>query len=196
MRAWAQQQKRRLGGQGEHPQDRAQGGRCGAGGGGAVAQGSDPCSPQLAPTPDSPAWCPDTENPPRRAMTSSTSSPRSSRTQCPHRTMVLRVGSRGEGGGVVFQAESSTSLPTPASSVPAAAARPHQAGQLPARAPGARTGATATAAGVAPPFPGWRPAHPGRLRPAAQAAHSGRTRGPVGWGQESVGGRGKPWKRP
>lgn len=66
--------------------------------------------------------------------------------------------------------------PLALSSVPAAAARPCQAGQLPARAPGARAGPRAAAARVPPPLSGRRSAHAGRLRPAAQAARRERER--------------------
>ncbi|XP_033094354.1 chloride intracellular channel protein 3 isoform X1 [Trachypithecus francoisi] len=85
-------------------------------------------------------------------------------------------GEAGSGGwmpkweGVLGRVLTSPPAPSP---VPAAAARPRQAGQLPARAPGARAGAGAAAARVPPPLPGRRPAHAGRLQPTAQAAHRG-----------------------
>ncbi|XP_036710352.1 chloride intracellular channel protein 3 isoform X2 [Balaenoptera musculus] len=91
-------------------------------------------------------------------------------TRCPRWTMVRRVRRRGEAGGSGGPGRLLTALPAP-SPVPASAARPRQAGQLPARAPGARAGAGAAAARVTPPLCGRRPAHAGRLRAAAQAAH-------------------------
>lgn len=111
MRTLAQQEGHRGGGAQEgHPQDRAQGGRCGAGAG--AVQGSDPPPPLF---PGSPAWRPATGRPPRRATTSFTSSLPSSRTRCPSRMMVRRARSLGEGrgGGSTFQAGSSPSTPAP-----------------------------------------------------------------------------------
>lgn len=128
-------------------------------------------------------------------MTSFTNSPPSSRTRCPRWTMMRRVRRHGEAGGSGAPGRLLTALPAP-SPVPASAVRSRQAGQLPARAPGARAGAGAAAARVTPPLCGRRPAHAGRLRTAAQAAHRERERRAGGARRGGADPRGDPDRAP
>lgn len=86
--------------------------------------------------------------------------------------------------------------PRPQPCIPASAVRSRQAGQLPARAPGARAGAGAAAARVTPPLCGRRPAHAGRLRTAAQAAHRERERRAGGARRGGADPRGDPDRAP
>lgn len=80
-------------------------------GGPATAQGLNPSRRSPA---DSPAWHPATGSPPWQAMTFSTSSLHSSRTQCLRRTVVSRVGTGARVGPVAPQDGPSLHPPPPA----------------------------------------------------------------------------------